>query len=59
MNTYTIILTNGEKVSVKADYIQDHGMDDSIEFHMEKQGVVARINLDNVVGWIKAEGENE
>lgn len=58
MNTYTIILTNGERISFKADYVQDVSIDNSLEFKVEHKGVVARINLDNVVGWIKAEGEN-
>lgn len=55
MNTYIVVLTNGEKVSVKAEYIQ-YTKNHDVEFHAN-HGIVGRINMANVVGWIKAEGE--
>lgn len=57
---YSIILTNGKTINIKADEVEWFEKTRMTRF-LHKSKVVARINIDNVIGWIdtnyKAERE--
>ena len=59
---YSIVLTNGKIIDIKADEVEWYEKVRMIRLLKNKQ-VVARINMDNVVGWIdakyKAESEEQ
>lgn len=50
---YDIVLTDGKIVTIHADEVEWCERSRMIKFIYEKR-VVARINMDNVVGWIYA-----
>lgn len=59
---YNIVLTDGKIISVNADEVEWCEKARMIKLYNDRH-VVARINMDNVVGWInadyKGESENE
>ena len=57
---YNIVLTDGKIISVKADEVEWCEKVRMIKLYNDSH-VVARINMDNVVGWINADynGESE
>jgi hypothetical protein len=57
------VLTNGKIINIKAEEVEWHESVRMIKL-INKRHIVARINMDNVVGWIetdycKAESEEE
>lgn len=57
---YSIVLTDGKIINIKADEIQWGEKSQMVKFYNDRK-LAARINMDNVVGWIdtdyKAESE--
>lgn len=49
---YSIVLTNGKIINIKADDVEWHEKSRMIRLFSDGR-IVARINMDNVVGWIK------
>lgn len=58
---YSIVLADGKTVQIKADSVEWNEKTRTIKLVYNRR-IVARINMDNVVGWIdteyKAESEN-
>ena len=48
---YSIILTNGKTINIKADEVEWFEKSRTIRFAYKGEAV-ARINMDNIVGWI-------
>jgi uncharacterized protein YlzI (FlbEa/FlbD family) len=57
---YNIVLTDGKSINIKADEVEWCREDRMIKLYNGRR-IVARINMDNVVGWINADykGESE
>lgn len=55
---YTIVLKNGKIINVKADEVEWLVESRMIKL-INKRRIVARINMDNVVGWIDADYKEE
>lgn len=57
---YSIVLTDGKIINIKADEVEWCEKARMIKLYNDRR-IVARINMDNVVGWINAEykGESE
>ena len=55
---FTIVLTNGKTINVKADDVEWCEKDRMAKF-INNNRLVARINMENVVGWIKADYKTE
>lgn len=51
---YNIVLTDGKIINIKADEVEWYEKSQMMKLINGKQ-VVARINMDNVVGWINAD----
>lgn len=49
---YSIILTDGKTVQIEADSLEWYEKTRTIKFIYNRRAV-ARINMDNVVGWIE------
>ena len=55
---YSIVLTDGKIINIKADEVE--WCEKSRTIKLTNRGhVVARINMDNVVGWIDADYKAE
>ncbi len=55
---YNIVLTNGEIINVNATEMEWYEEDRMIRL-INKRRVVARFNMDNIVGWIDADYRTE
>ena len=55
---YNIVLTDGKIISVNADEVEWCEKARMIKLYNDRH-VVARINMDNVVGWINADYKAE
>lgn len=55
---YSIVLTDGKIINIKATEIEWYEKERMIRLIKDRQ-IVARINMDNVVGWIKADYKAE
>ena len=55
---YNIVLTNGKIISIKADEVEWCEKARMIKLYNDRR-IVARINMDNVVGWIDADYKAE
>ena len=57
---YSIVLTDGKIINIKADEVEWFEKDRMIRLFNDGR-IVARINMDNVVGWVDfdCEGEGE
>ena len=55
---YSIVLTDGKIINIKADEVEWCREDRMIKLHNDRR-IVARINMDNVVGWIEADYKAE
>jgi len=57
---YSIVMTNGNLINIKATRVEWYDKSRTLVF-INNRTTVARINMDNIVGWIdayyKAEGE--
>ena len=51
---YSIVLTNGKIINIKADDVCWEEKTKMARFLSDRK-MVARINMDNVAGWIKAD----
>ena len=51
---YNIVLTDGKSINIKADEVEWYEKERMIKLYNDRR-VVARINMDNVVGWIDAD----
>lgn len=51
---YNIVLTDGKSINIKADEVEWCEKARMIKLYNDSQ-VVARINMDNVIGWINAD----
>ena len=51
---YSIVLTDGKIINIKADEVEWFEKDRMIRLFNDGR-IVARINMDNVVGWIDAD----
>lgn len=51
---YSIVLTDGKIININADEVYWHEKTRMITLDKDER-TVARINMDNVVGWIEAE----
>lgn len=51
---YNIVLTDGKSINIKADEVEWCEKARMIKLYNDRR-VVARINMDNVVGWINAD----
>lgn len=51
---YSIVLTNGKIINIKADDVCWEEKTKMARF-LRDRNMVARINMDNVAGWIKAD----
>ena len=49
---YSIVLTDGKIIKIKAIELEYIEKDRMIRLYDNRRQVVARINMDNVVGWI-------
>lgn len=52
---YTIVLTNGKIINIKADEVEWCGDKERMAKFINNRCIVARINMENVVGWIAAD----
>lgn len=48
---YSLVLTNGNIINIVADVVQFDKIQGTIGFYNDLK-LVARVNLDNIVGWI-------
>ena len=55
---YSIVLTDGKIINIEADEIQWGEKSQMVKFYNDRE-MVARINMDNVVGWIDADYKAE
>lgn len=55
---YSIVLADGNIININADKVEWHVNDRMIRLFNNGQ-IVARINMDNVVGWIDADYKTE
>lgn len=59
---YSIVLTDGKIINIKATEVEWYEKSRMIKLINDRQ-IVARVNMDNVVGWIdsdfKAESEEQ
>lgn len=55
---YSIVLTDGKIINVKATEVEWYEKERMIKLINNRQ-IVARINMDNVVGWIDADYKAE
>lgn len=55
---YSIVLTDGKIINIKADEVEWCEKTRMIKLYNDRR-IVARINMDNVVGWIDAEYKAE
>ena len=55
---YSIVLTDGKIININADKVEWYKSDRMIRLFNNGQ-VVARINMDNVVGWIDTDYKTE
>lgn len=55
---YSIVLTDGKIINIKADEVEWNDKSRMATFFNERH-MVARINMDNVVGWIDADYKTE
>lgn len=55
---YNIVLTDGKIISIKADEVEWYEKARMIKLY-NGELTVARINMDNVVGWINADYKAE
>ena len=55
---YNIVLTDGKIISIKADEVEWVQKERMIKL-LNGRRIVARINMDNVVGWIDADYKAE
>ena len=55
---YSIVLTDGKIINVKATEVEWYERERMIKLINNRQ-IVARINMDNVVGWIDADYKAE
>lgn len=55
---YSIVLTDGKIINIKADEVEWCEKARMIRL-FNKRHIVARINMDNVVGWIDADYKAE
>ena len=55
---YSIILTDGKIINIKANEVEWYEKSQMIRFNYEGR-VVARINMNNVVGWIDTDNKVE
>lgn len=51
MKMYNIVLTDGKIINIKATDVEWDEKDRTIKLFNDKR-IVARVNMDNVVGWI-------
>lgn len=51
---YSIILNDGKTIDIKADMVEWYEREKMVRFLYE-ENVVARINMDAVVGWVKTD----
>lgn len=51
---YNIVLTDGKIINIKATDVEWNEKERMIKLFNDRQ-IVARINMDNVVGWINAD----
>lgn len=58
---YSIVLTDGKIININATNVEWCEKSRMVKLSNDRRIVVARINMDNVVGWIKTEykAENE
>ena len=55
---YSIVLTNGKIINIKADEVEWCEKARMIKL-INKRQIVARINMNNVVGWVDADYRSE
>jgi hypothetical protein len=55
---YNIVLTDGKSINIKADEVEWCREDRMIKLYNGRL-IVARINMDNVIGWINADYKAE
>lgn len=55
---YSIVLTDGKIINIKADEMEWNDKSRMVRLFNERH-LVARINMDNVVGWIDADYKAE
>lgn len=51
---YSIVLTDGKIVNINATYVDWNEKDRMAKFNYDGK-IVARINMDNVAGWIETD----
>ena len=54
---YTIVLTNGKAMNINADEVTWFAPERMVKF-MNNDRIVARINMENVVGWVETDYVN-
>lgn len=51
---YSIILKNGKTVTINATTVEWYQTDKMLRF-LHKNNIVARINMDSIIGWAKTD----
>jgi len=54
ITVFTIVFVDGQKINIIADHVEWNKESKTVKFYDERD-IVARINMDNIIGWINSE----
>jgi len=53
ITVFTIVFVDGQKINIIADHVEWNKESKTVKFYNERD-IVARINMDNIIGWINS-----